>query len=115
GIGGGAVNARYLSRIGMAPGAIAGALGTLAAVGALTDAAYVAGVTTLAPSIGLGGAANELKSLVARGAAGGQQHGWAVASAAAVAIVVMGVRLRGRLIGSSANMLQHAMSHLIAL
>lgn len=115
GLGGAAVNGRYLLRHGLTPGAVASALGTLAAVGALTDAAYVAGVTTLGPVVGLGGAGREIRSLMARSTAGGRHHLWLIAAVLAVGLGVAVLRLRGRILTSTATALRHAVAHVVAL
>lgn len=71
GLGGATVNARYLVRSGLTPGAAASAMAALAFVGVITDALYVAGVTTVGPAVGIGGATHELRALSHAGAAAG--------------------------------------------
>ena len=115
GMGGAAVNGRYLLRTGLAPGAVATALGGLAALGALSDAAYVAAVVTLGPRVGAGGAASEFKTLVAQGISSGRHQWWLVFAIAAVAATVILVRLRGRVMRGSVTAIRHAAAHAVAL
>ena len=115
GVGAAAVNSRYLIRSGLTVGEAAGALGTLAAVGALTDAAYVAGITTIGPAIGLGGARAELSTLVARGITSGQHHWWLPVGIVALAVTAAAVFLRGRVIRSTIAAVRDAASHLLRL
>ncbi len=74
GLGGFAINMRYLLRAGQAPGAVSSSLAELAVVGGVTDAAYTAAVTTMGPALGLSGGASELRALTARGLTTGQQY-----------------------------------------
>ena len=115
GMGGAALNGRYLLRSGLAPGAVATALGGLAALGAVSDAAYVAGVITLGPRLGAGGASGELKALVAQGISSGRHQWWLVAAVVGVAGTVILARLRGRLVRGGISALRHAATHAVAL
>ena len=115
GLGGAAVSGRYLLRSGLAPGATASALGALAAVGALSDGAYVAAVTTAGPTVGVRGASAELKTLIGHSAASGRQHWWVAAAVVVVIITFFLTRLRGRLIRSAVTAVRHAARHLATL
>lgn len=111
GLGGAAVNARYLVRSGLTPGAATSAMAALALVGALTDAVYVAVVTTIGPALGIHGATNELQTLSRAGVAAGQSHRWVLAAIATVVSVVLLVRTRGRLVSVIATAARHAAVH----
>lgn len=112
GLGGATVNARYLVRSGLTPGAATSAMGTLALVGGLTDAAYVATVTTIGPAVGMGGATQELHALSRAGVAVGRSHTWLLVAAATTLVVVLLVRTRGRLVSVIATAARHAVAHL---
>jgi uncharacterized membrane protein YbhN (UPF0104 family) len=115
GIGGAIVNARYLLRSGLTAGAATSALGALAAVGAMTDAAYVLAVTTVAPAVGLRGASAELRSLLARGTATGQRHGWLVVGVVALGVTFGVAKLRRKLVSSTSSAVRHGVTHVVAL
>jgi uncharacterized membrane protein YbhN (UPF0104 family) len=111
GFGGAAVNVRYLSRSGLTPGAATSALAALALLGGLTDAVYVAVVTTLGPALGMGGATQELHTLSQAGVAAGQSHTWLLAAVVTVLVVVLLVRTRGRLFRVVTAAARHATVH----
>lgn len=111
GLGGATVNARYLVRSGLTPGAATSAMATLALVGGLTDAAYVATVTTVGPAVGVGGATHELHTLSQAGVAASQSHTWLLALAATTVVIVLLARTRGRLISVIAAAARHAVVH----
>jgi uncharacterized membrane protein YbhN (UPF0104 family) len=97
GMGGAGVNLRYLCRAGLPPGAAVSALGVLALVGAVTDAAYGALVTVAGPHLGLTGAPQELRSLAAGGIQIGHRHSWLLLGLLAGVTLVLLVRRRGQL------------------
>lgn len=111
GLGGATVNARYLTRSGLTPGAATSAMATLALVGAVTDAAYVAGVTTVGPAVGIGGATHELHALARAGVAAGRSHTWLLIAAATALAVILLVRTRGRLVSVITTAARHAFVH----
>lgn len=111
GVGGAGVNLRYLLRAGITPGAASSSLAALALVGAATDAAYAATVTTVGPAVGLTGAAHELRTLTAGGLRAGQQHSWLVIAAVATAAAVVFVRIRGSVVASLAAGARQALTH----
>jgi uncharacterized membrane protein YbhN (UPF0104 family) len=67
GLGGSAVNARYLSRRGLPLGAALTAIGTLGVLGAVADLAATALVVVAGRWVGLGGGPRELHLLATRG------------------------------------------------
>jgi uncharacterized membrane protein YbhN (UPF0104 family) len=93
GIGGAGLNLRYLLRAGVSPGVAATGLATLALVGGVTDAGYVAAVTAVGPALGLTGAAGELSILTSSGVHAGQQH--VVLIVAAISLLAAVVLVRG--------------------
>jgi uncharacterized membrane protein YbhN (UPF0104 family) len=112
GVGGAAVNARYLRRCGVNAGAAVGALGMLAALGALTDAGYAAAVTAVGPLVGIAGATREFRLLAGHGLRVGQQLSWVtLAGVTAVGVVIL---VRRRLPGRTAvaRGLGEAIAHL---
>jgi uncharacterized membrane protein YbhN (UPF0104 family) len=111
GIGGAGVNLRYLLRAGSTPGAASSSLAALALVGGATDAAYTATVTALGPTVGLLGAAHELRTLTAGGLRAGQQHYWVVIAALAIVAVVSVVRMRGDVVTGLASGARQSLTH----
>lgn len=114
GVGGVAVNLRYLLRVGLLPGAAVSALGALAVVGAGTDAVYAAAVTGAGPALGVGGAARELRNLAARGVGTGQAHPWVLVLAGGLALVLLARRGRS-LIRAAVTGARQAAGHLRTL
>jgi uncharacterized membrane protein YbhN (UPF0104 family) len=114
GFGGVAVNLRYLVRAGIPEGAAVSALAALAVVGAATDTAYAATVTAAGSSLGLGGAARELRALAARGVGTGQAHSWVLAVVAALALTLL-VRRRGSLVNTVITGARQSAGHLRVL
>jgi uncharacterized membrane protein YbhN (UPF0104 family) len=112
GIGGAAVNARYLSRAGLTAGAATSAVAALAVVGGLTDALFAAGMSGLGPVVGLGGASAELSILARTGFHVGQQYQWLVGVALLVIVAVVLVRARRSALGAIAAGVRDAASHI---
>jgi uncharacterized membrane protein YbhN (UPF0104 family) len=67
GIGGAAVNARYLTRRGLPLGSALAAIGTLGVLGAAADLAATALIVAVGRFVGLGGGTNELRLLATNG------------------------------------------------
>jgi len=112
GLGGTAVNLRYLARSGVAPGAAVTAVAMLAVLGGLTDALSLAGVTALGPHVGVVGGGSEIATLTRRGLAGGSGHSWLVAAVAAGAVIALAARSRGRMFAGAIATLRQAGVHL---
>ena len=115
GLGGAAVNARYLLRCGLAPGAVGSALALLAVIGGITDALYVAGITAFGPSVGLGGAPAELLALTRAGGAGSRRDYWVLVIVLTIGATVAAVRFRGRVAATAGSAVRRAASHLRGL
>lgn len=111
GLGGAAVNARYLVRSGLTPGAATSAMAALALIGALTDAFYVAVVTTIGPALGIGGATQELRALSRAGVAAGQSHRWLLVATVSLVVVALLARTRARLLTVVVTAARHAAAH----
>jgi uncharacterized membrane protein YbhN (UPF0104 family) len=111
GFGGAAVNARYLVRSGLTPGAATSALVALALIGGLTDAVYVAAITTVGPALGIGGATQELQTLSRVGGAAGRSHTWLLVAIVTALVVALLVRARGRLFTVVTTAARHAVVH----
>jgi len=111
GVAGAGVNARYLVRSGLTAGAAGSALAALAVLGGASDAAYLAGITTFGPSIGIGGARGELQTLSRSGVAAGQRHAWLLLSVIAAVLITLVIRARGRLVSTAVRATRNAVSH----
>jgi uncharacterized membrane protein YbhN (UPF0104 family) len=94
GVGGTAVNLRYLLRSGVPAGAAMTALAALAVLAAVTDVLFTAAVTLLGPSVGLAGAGREIGALTASGVAAGRQQSWLIAVLLVPVVIVVLVRAR---------------------
>jgi undecaprenyl-diphosphatase len=95
GIGGTALNLRYLRRAGISTGAAASVLVALAVVAGLTDLGFVGTVTTVGPHLGLTGAAQEMTALTTAGLAAGRQQSALLLTAFAGLAAFVVVRCRG--------------------
>jgi undecaprenyl-diphosphatase len=95
GVGGTAVNLRYLLRSGIPAGAAMTALAAIAVLAGATDVLFTAAVTVLGPSMGLPGASHEIGVLTAGGVAAGRQQSWLIAVLIVPVGVVLLVRARG--------------------
>ncbi|HET7310141.1 MAG TPA: lysylphosphatidylglycerol synthase domain-containing protein [Mycobacteriales bacterium] len=115
GMGGAGINLRYLTRAGVPAGAATSAVAGLAVVGGLTDALYVAGISGIGPSLGFGGARAELSALARSSLSSGRSHGWLVAAIVGVGLVVVLVRLRGRLVAALIGAMRQAAGHVLSL
>ena len=76
GVGGAALNGRYLLRAGQQHGGAFGALGALGVVGALSDAGFTAAVLTPGSFLHLPGSKQQLVSLTQHGVRLGQRLSW---------------------------------------
>jgi len=114
GFGGMGVNARYLLRAGLTPGATTSALATLGLVGAATDAICMGSVTALGPAVGLTGANTELHAMAAAGLRAGRRHAWMLLVVVVALTVVGAVRRRWRA-ADVATGARHATAHLVGL
>jgi len=111
GVGAAAVNVRYLTRVGLTPGAATSALAALALIGSLVDAAYIAGVTALGPAVGVGGARHELQVLGRAGVTAGGRHSWLFIGIAIALVIVVAIRTRGPLLRGIVSGARHAALH----
>lgn len=102
GVGGAAVNVRFLRRSGLTPADALTALLGLGAVGAVADFLFAAGVISVGPVLGVTGGAHEISVLGSHGLRAGRHAPWAalLVAAAGIATVVV-VRSRRRSSGSA--------------